>query len=212
MKLVLNLVSIIIVCSLCYVSNVDAFGLGVTSTIGTGTAKHTYESNTYNGIDTEYKYDTSRASIGIVMDTNLSKDKLFNYRLGMVYESEEFDRSGFKYQAKGGSIENDFGFGIIRNDLIRLWVGPELRLTYLEKKWDNNSTTSLFEFGLGPVVGVNFNLGPVVTISAKTGYIFNGTGGIRSNNASNSYNDTDIKGSGNYPIFNLSLLFRIGEK
>jgi hypothetical protein len=217
MRFIFSTVVVLLICCLAYVGNVEAFGLGVSGSYGSGTAKQTYESTSPFTPDPEYKYDdTDRKSIGLVLDTNLSKDKLFNYRLGLAYETVNFKRENqtVSYDPKGCSLENDFGFGIIRTDFLRLWLGPELRFAYLKKPWENRRTTHLVEAGIGPVVGLNFNIGSVVTLSVKGGYIFNKTYGSRTNPATattTSSEDTLITGSGNYPIANLALIFRIGE-
>lgn len=190
---------------LTYVKDVEAFGLGMASSFGVGKAEHTYETV---GGDTDYKYKTKRSSAGIVLDTNLSNDSLFNYRLGVGYEEQTFSVTGSKYEAKGITIENDFGFKLVSNRVLRLWAGPEVKLSFLKKDWGDGTKTSLVEFGIGPVVGVNLNLGPLVTLSAKSGFIVSGTGGTRTNIG---LGDTDIEGSGGYPFINFGLLFRIGE-
>lgn len=205
----------LMICSLTCVQNVEAFGLGISGGYGAGKAEHTYKQATTYGGDVKYNYDTERMSIGVVMDTNLSKDKLFNYRLGLSYEAEDFERTGFKYRAHGGCIENDFGFGIIRDDSIRLWIGPELRISYFEKDWGNGVKTSLAEVGMGPVVGLNININPGITLAAKAGYMIIGTGGTIKQPTSTIYGSSvqekDIEGTGNYPILNFALIFRIGE-
>lgn len=211
MKKVVALSLATFICSMVYTQNVSAFGLGLTSSVTSGTAKHTYEGNSQVSGSTDFNYETDRNSVGVVMDTNLSKDKVFNYRLGVMYEKEKLSRSGFNYEVKGVSFDNDFGFGVVRNENLRLWLGPELRLSYLEKEWNSNTKTALVEIGVGPVVGVNFNLGSVVTLSAKAGYIFNGTAGNRTNTSA-SGGDTTISGTGNYPLLNFALLFRMGEQ
>ena len=70
---------------------------------------------------------------GLVVDTCLAQDKLFNYRLHLGYDYIAMDlksRSAGIYEAKFNRINifNNFGFGIVRNKLLRFWIGPQLGL------------------------------------------------------------------------------------
>ncbi|MCU0846541.1 MAG: hypothetical protein MUD12_01480 [Spirochaetes bacterium] len=105
-------------------------------------------------------WGTSRTSsekhigFGGIFDTNVGSDSLFNYRFSFSADKyvSKINRSGkrvnfpfeppviiventlnsgrLKFYRYG--IENIFGFGLIRTDKIRFWVGPGLGINYSE--------------------------------------------------------------------------------
>jgi hypothetical protein len=124
-----------------------------------GLVHHDVESETFGG--------------GISYDPNVSKDRLLNYRVDVNFEylSQTYDGAT---PARGGgmSVNQALGFGIVRNERFRLWIGPSIRLavagltvesTPERKPWD-------FQFGFGPMIGFNYNLGHRFATSLTTGY------------------------------------------
>ena len=74
-------------------------------------------------------YDTGRIGVGLAIDTAVAQDKLYNYRMNLGYEQvrDKFNGTTFS-KFNGGSFENIFGFGVYRSKLMRIWLGPALRL------------------------------------------------------------------------------------
>jgi hypothetical protein len=95
---------------------------------------------------------------------------VFNYRLNVGYERiHEESRSGVEVISNGGALSNTFGFGIVRTDTMRVWLGPALRLGF-DVRENTSGDVWDFDFGGGPVVGVNFHLGDRVSIGLTGGY------------------------------------------
>ncbi|OGR02164.1 MAG: hypothetical protein A2511_13890 [Deltaproteobacteria bacterium RIFOXYD12_FULL_50_9] len=217
MKKQLLLITACFVTTITFSSNAHAFGLGAYGSIGAGEADWEIDSSSSPNTPT-FKFDIESQGFGFVMDTNVAKNNVFNYRLQIGYEQvEQTNQKDSKevLNLKGVVIDNDFGFGIIRTAPFRLWLGPELRLAYLSgsPSYDNveynDFDIELFGIGLGPVIGANINLGSVVTIGIKTGYLFSkffGSGEDKLYNYSEDYEIDDQQ-----YFVNMSILFRIGE-
>ncbi len=101
----------------------------------------------------------------------------------------------------GLMISNSFGFGIVRTDGFRLWMGPEIRLAW-PKGSDSLNDYDFFGGGVGPVLGMNFNLPGTVTFAVKAGYLFMNYEG----DSTTSFYDLDIKERLIY--VNIGILFR----
>ena len=199
-------------------SNAMAIGLGFKITGGSGESDWNYDSlfqdttGTYSS-EGDFSSDDSYSGFGFVFDTNLAKDKLFNYRLEIGFEDKEYKtKGGGKIELDGIHIINDFGFGIIRSENLRLWIGPELKLTQLsdeDNSWDSNM--DIMEFSYGPVIGLNFNPGNLLTVAMKTGYLFSQFTGDSYYYTTDSSLDNDYDGDGSSYFFTLALIFRIND-
>lgn len=122
---------------------------------------------------------------GLVLDTNLASDQLFNYRMELgftnlhsSYQQEEPDivaqllverltGTFFPINKKETYWENSFllttihyfGFGVVRTKTVRFWLGPQLTIGGM---LTNNKG---FYAGLGLALGLNINIGEVFTLS-----------------------------------------------
>jgi len=184
----------------------SAFALGLGMAYGTGSGSGDFE---FDDADDSFDVDTSYSGFGFVLDSNVSRDDLFNYRLDLQYGT-------FTYEPKEGNgedldldqftIDNTFGFRLYRNDLVRIWMGPQIRLSYANGD-EGEADFSQFGVGIAPVVGVNFNPGKVVSPALTVGYRYNGIFGVmEGGDEDENYTATD---SGLF--LNLTLLFRLNE-
>ncbi len=133
---------------------------------------------------------------GFVLDTNLASDVLFNYRLELgfgnlhsSYTAEETDYATQLYlQQRTGTYipvyrtvtkwENSlllstvhyFGFGVLRTQYVRLWLGPQISFGGML-----TNLTGVY-LGMGFAVGLNVNIGKVFTISMTGSGRFLGAG------------------------------------
>ncbi len=135
---------------------------------------------------------------GLVVDTAVARDKLFNYRFTLGCDQE----NGFQYidkpvpytfrlmtmnsgpttltmdqtrslfykskqQIKPLSIKmsHAFGFGVLRTQIVRLWLGPELSVSGMIDKTFNVKRLWGIRGGLGLILGLNINPGDLVTLS-----------------------------------------------
>ncbi len=70
---------------------------------------------------------------GILMDTTVARDSLINYRLEIGYDrvTHSFHSSEIgDLNLHRILLSNTLGFGIIRSEDLRFWLGPQLRLSY----------------------------------------------------------------------------------
>ncbi len=193
---------------------VSASGMGVYLPLSFGDSG-TY---TFNPDDTDIEFDEDRdykpaAGLGLAFDTNIGKDKLFNYRLGLEYMQREVDEKNgnpctFECTSSRVNMVNTFGFGVLRTKTVRLWVGPRLNIAW---NWQNSDDYQeyAFEIGIAPAIGVNVNLGRVVSLGFDADYRFASTGGVW------SFDDIDFNGdySGTTrgATARFYVLFRFGE-
>jgi len=104
--------------------------------------------------------DRNELSIGLTTDSNLADpDKLTNFRFDIGYHRVAY-ASGFSdalFGASNGAMMNGaLGFGILRAEAFRLWVGPALRMNF---DYYDRVQTFDYQIGVGPQVGFNFNFG-----------------------------------------------------
>ncbi|MGE5893294.1 MAG: hypothetical protein ACM34I_04500 [bacterium] len=189
-------------------TNASAAGLGFYGTAGGGTSE--WDADGFPGDD--FDADTGHAGIGFVVDTNVAKDSVFNYRLQIGYERmkhEPEDTFFDDIKLDALVIDQDFGFGIVRNKLLRFWVGPELRLVYATGSPDNASDTDihLWGIGIGPVAGINFNVSPLISLSVKGGLLATGYAG----EMETPIGDTDYEMSEVHGFGTFAVLFKIDD-
>lgn len=196
------LIGLITICFIAAPNDLMAFGFGVAGSVASGDLKASSESLFGYGTPTA-RYDQTRRSIGVIYDTNVGRDAIFNYRLGISYQDLKARSSEGRFRLEGVSIENDFGFSLVRSEALRLWVGPELKIEYLE---GNNETATGYQdhmgvlgVGVGPVAGVNYRLGNDVSLTVKGGYLFQE--GVR------LFSEWEER----YGFLNIGLIFRLGR-
>lgn len=185
-----------------------AVGLGLYATSGSGSGEYEFEDDTNPDYDLDT--DTEREGFGFVIDSAVANDRVFNYRMniGRYYWEEEFE-NGTEFDVTGFMWTHDFGFGVVRNRFMRLWLGPEIRFAWGHGDDDDNDGYDVYMYsaGVGPVVGLNLHLGPVVSLGIKAGYLFETIYG----NADDDVDDIEIDGGDHLSFVNLSLLFRIKD-
>lgn len=205
MKKVIVLCVCIAVALVLGTSDARAAGFGIYGSAG-GDGSATWTQDSYLSTSTSYKDKTAHQGAGFVLDTAVAKDSFFNYQLNLGYDefTNKFSGSSTDLKLGGLMISNAFGFGIVRTDGFRLWMGPEIRLA-----WPSGSLSGVdydfFGAGVGPVVGMNFNLPGTVSFMVKAGYQFMTYNGESSSSTYSSY-DMEIKERLIY--VNVGILFR----
>lgn len=155
--------------SLIGASNVYAFGFGayLETTKGSGNYEDLYDDDfDYWGPDENGdSIDVDAFGLGFVMDTNLSGQNVFNYRMSVGYANLDIPESvGTDVDGDRISMDHTFGFGIVRNEAMRFWLGPQIHLDY--SNWDiplgsellSKDSVNFFGFGFGAVAGMNFHI------------------------------------------------------
>jgi len=188
----------------------NAFGIGIyIPAFGTGSVTYSY-TNSYDTYESEY--DTRYAGgLGIVLDTRVARNGVFNYRLNLgFYNATNIYSSDWEYEDfKFYVMDHSFGFGVVRTRLMRIWIGPQVRLAYHTQPNDD----SLIGFGLGPVLGANFNFGRVFTVALDLGYRVSAYAGTSESEDEYGYgSETEtFTRTENLFFINLSVLFRLGD-
>jgi len=171
----------------------NAFGIGHSIPIMT---------NVKHDVDGGGKWkEDSISGFGLVLDSNIGKNKLYNWRLNL--ESNKIKtESGYKYDKS--SIINTFGFSLFRNKRVRVFMGPRLEFGFMsEDNWDG------IEFAISPTVGVNVHLGSVVSLGLDMDYKIDGLS-TSTRSYDNYYSDRDETLSGMTTRF--YVLFKFGER
>jgi len=188
-------------------SDARAAGFGIYGSLG-GDGSATWEEDVYSSLNPSYNTKTAHQGAGFMLDTAVAKDSFFNYQLNLGYDgftSKTPGSSSDDVKLGGLMISNSFGFGIVRTEGFRLWMGPEIRLA-----WPSGSNSGFdydfFGAGVGPVVGMNFNLPGTVSFMVKAGYQFmtyNGTV-----DSTTTYSSYDWKLKEKLIYVNVGILFR----
>jgi len=195
----------------------NAAGMGVYIPLNlTETEKIDFD---YSGTS-EFEYKPS-AGLGIAFDTNIGKDRLFNYRFGFEYSSAELDTVDGQTlpstaTKKKYNFVNTFGFALLRNRSIRLWVGPRINIQFENGVYDSGyeyfEQTS-FGIGLAAAAGLNVNLGRTVSLAFDLDYHAVSLGGVEDyyNFIGQSYSE-DYTGTNKGATARFYVLFRFGER
>lgn len=122
--------------------------------------------------------DSDTVGFGVVFDSNLAQDRLFNYRLNLSLElvDQDVSQAGLHNQVQGTNVALDqtFGFGFLRTDRFRVFMGPSIHLGVGEI--DDEIDVDGFEFdyeetsvtaGIGPELGINYHVGRHLTFSTS---------------------------------------------
>jgi hypothetical protein len=152
-----------------YVNASYASGIGINIPIGFGNVDYQ-----------DYEADMIQYGISIIYDTNVAKNKIFNYRLslGLEYFRHKYEYhyyrdvddyyGSYSDTHKGIRIISDhnFSFAVIKNTSFRVWMGPSLRFGFV---FEDVSGVTL---GLGiTAIGLNYNIAKATTLSLETGYL-----------------------------------------
>lgn len=131
---------------------------------------------------------TNEITVGVAFDSNLARNKLLNSRtdLGFHVALPSGFPAGFPAlgvpggltaaalgNGYGGQISYALGFGIVRSEAIRVWIGPDVRLN---ADWYGStvggSTTDFVnvQVGVGPRLGINLHTTDNTTLTLSGGY------------------------------------------
>jgi hypothetical protein len=134
---------------------------------------------------------------GVIIDTNCAGKGIFNNRLSIGWSTPVYSRDGQIKRDKGSALTSDislvntFGFGLVRREYFRFWLGPGLGMhshyyRYNPKPTENfiyditahsweyfpvrsKTATSLFGVSLGLALGGNINCAHDITLSIEAG-------------------------------------------
>ena len=193
-KSVFMMAALFVFSALMCAANAHAFGIGPYVEFASGSGSFNEDGGQLYMTGDDGDIDVGVAGFGVVMDTNLSRNRVFNYRLSLGYNTLDYpdEIDGWRV-----SLDNTFGFGIVKTDRFRLWIGPQLHLSYGKMEiplyengysyyyydYDNyfgdyydelTDDVDVVGYGLGLVTGANINLPRVGSFCAELGVRYQG--------------------------------------
>jgi len=186
-------------------SNANALSIGLYGTAAnSGTAEWDdyYNSCFFSSCSTPSSFETDidQKEFGFVLDTSTARNKLYSYRLQVGLVDVSYDELDFD----GVVFTNTFGFGVVRNENFRFWIGPQVSLKILDSK--NFNDYELDTLGLGVATGFNFHINSVVSLTAEAG-LRHGFGVAEYN----SYYGDEYDITEERFFLNVGILFRFGD-
>jgi hypothetical protein len=106
-----------------------AFGIGGYMTVGGGNTSHDYDK--WEHFATGQMKQSSDLVIGggLVMDSNLANNRIFNWRMKIGGDQLWLDREK-EMKMSRMRMDHTFGFGVVRTKIIRFWFGPRIGGNY----------------------------------------------------------------------------------
>lgn len=176
----------------------QAAGIGFYGTGGAAFMNWQYKGEK-GGSSTDYFYGG-----GLVIDSTVARDQIFGYRLTLGYE--QYVVTYPEYDAESDpihrfSMSHTFGFGVLRSEMVRLWIGPRIGLHYLYK---HDSGYSIDAAGVDCLLGMglNINAGDTFTFFFDLGFGYMGIYNI--NHSGEIGNAFGLDGK-------MGFMFRIGD-
>jgi hypothetical protein len=206
--------------------NLYAFGIGTYGSASLGKYYWSYQiRNNPDSSDPKIESYLYTIGFGLMMDTNLSSDKRFNYRLHAGYSlvhinnknNNESNYTVYDISGKEKYFYNSFGYGLIRNESIRFWLGLQVGFGEIDGKYDlpasmkeeTNDFSVLF-YSIGIIVGINFNIGEFITLGLDGGLRYPECYAYAETSNMSPYL-MEVKGSGTEVFINLCFMFRLNE-
>ena len=199
-----------IISSFFLISQASAIGLGGYVTGGYAGNNWTHEDEEYN-LEESDNSEMLKYGVGFILDTAVAKDSLFNYRLNVGYCRTEMASDKLP-DVKGNDFHlyNTFGFGLLRTEGFRFWVGPQfgfgLMLGKHEPLSTNKQCNALYG-SLGAVAGINIHTGDLLSIGIDGGYRYN----LNTGYSDVAYAGSNFTGSGHEAFACISFIFRIND-
>ena len=211
----IQLLSFLFICFFC-ISDVMAISLGFTPFTSFSSGDLDWKMDHDNSGDIwgggayteEFDDDSRHQGIEFVLDTAVARNTVFNYRLNLGYE--KFESKHMDLEMNSITVDNTFGFAVLRTKVVRLWIGPQLHFSYSQDD-NENIDIDLFGFGFAPVIGVNLNFSDLVTPAFTVGYRVTKYEGTRNDSFWYGGDEYDINIDEKSFFFNFSILFRIND-
>jgi hypothetical protein len=173
----------------------------------------------------DLKFD--HLTFGVLYDSAPSQDALFNYRAtlgfdlatGVQFDTASISIPGFPtidIQGLGIDVDKNgygfttthtFGFGIVRSEAIKWWLGPGLRLNFDYYKLNGPYEAANLSIGGGPETGVNIHLSPDMSLCVGGGFHWNAFAYAAGSNNIGSF----VWGDGPFYFVQAAVLFHTGK-
>ncbi|MEA2072935.1 MAG: hypothetical protein U9O86_05060 [Campylobacterota bacterium] len=155
----------------------------------------------------------NKTGIGIALATNLGKESVFGYKVGIEYTNPEVDSPYATTAADKYAVIQTLEFGVVNTNVVKVWLGPRFDIAY--ETYDNGygfSRTGM-EFGIAPAVGINVNITDYIAITFDLDYNFAWQGGSASGDIYgtwDTYESYDMSSTG--PSARLGVFFKWDEE
>ncbi|MCW5201372.1 hypothetical protein VU12_00340 [Desulfobulbus sp. US4] len=176
---ILAIVMMFMIFSVMFICQPEAKPLLMGGYIGLSTGSCNYE---FDVSGEKVDGDTSSYGIGFALDTDTTYQSSFNYRLNVGFKGwAGVVEDEFGTNLPGISLENIFGFAIVRRPDYRWWAGPLFSIGistgFGDEFYDDSGIWyeeeySFFNLGLGVVTGINFKISSYATLSSFIGVRF----------------------------------------
>lgn len=192
-------------------SSVQAMGLGAYFDYGHGWGGLDGACNSSGCFTTgvDVPWDRDKYGVGFLLDTNVAKNSLFNYRLNAGYQrtNETLSGTGAQQNMNGLMIRNTFGFGLVRTENFRFFLGPVIRFGFQfpdSAGYIGSSGVDIWDLdvGGGLNVGMNFHLGDSLSLTIGPVYEYLATARFLSNS------NSALIGSEHVLSVNMGIMFR----
>lgn len=163
MKTLIRAALLALICVVAWGGSARAVGLGGYLEFGGGSGEFEYPDTNLG----EFDVDAGYFGLGFVFDTNPGEEGIFAYRLNAGFEGLNLEDDSNDTLELGGLVfDNTFGFALVRTPVVKLWVGPQLRLAFYSGETDNSDNdpahtdADLAAFGIGVAMGANIYPNP----------------------------------------------------
>lgn len=172
----------------------------------------------------EIDFQIDHITFGVLYDSAPSRDKLFSYRFALGFDiSTKVEVEGVSFEDIGVSVsgltgqldENGYGlsmnhtfaFALIRNSLLKWWIGPGLRLNFNYYSLDYDIEAANLVIGGGGETGLNFHVTPNLSLCLGGGIHYNAFGYGAGTNDVGSL----VWGDGPFYFIQVGALFHTGK-
>lgn len=155
-----------------------AFGIGGYFSGGGGERYWNKNITDYRNREKNYKIGG-----GLIIDSNMARQESFNYRLNAGY----YKMNGDPRDLGLINTYHSFGYGLVKQEYVRLWFGPQIGIGYGYADYQNVTFIGLFaretikyrglNASLGLVLGLNINIGKYFSITLDGGGRYNALAG-----------------------------------
>lgn len=188
----MNKISLIVIFVFIYIhfnsKETYAVGLGVHFTGGATIHRG------YNEDENRYG-DRMFFGAGFTLDSTVAMNNLFNYRMHLGYTSSSIGIG--KYNHNIINLQNSFGFGVVRLQNFRFWLGPHVHFFY-------DFTLEHMDINAGLALGFNYNMAKLISLTLDCGAR---AAFLEWNHSSGKKYTAIVE-----PFINLGILFRVKDE
>lgn len=116
-------------------------------------------------------FDAQMFGLGVLWDSDVATNDTLNFRLQFGYRLGERDLDDASDELVNGlTLDSTIGYGLLRNEGMRVWAGPSLRLNYDWYGFAPDFDVVDLGVGIGPRFGVNLHLSETMSVTGSLAY------------------------------------------